>query len=115
MLYITYFKKEKNKENTQKETADHVTNTNKFNEKFSSENNTVSINIRNTKDEFDSDEFRNIFQAKYPFVSIYVPPSKRSDFIKECDWLKEKVGHFPSKSEQMSILESLSYEDKKNE
>ena len=75
------------------------------------ENNEVILKQKISTNEFESEEYKNIFKAKYPFVSIYVPLNKQYQFIKECEWLEKKLGHFPSELEQLSILKSLSIDD----
>jgi hypothetical protein len=65
-----------------------------------------------TKKNFISEESTNEFRAKYPFVMVNVHPLLRTQFINECEWLENKIGHFPSEADQIAILNSL---DKVNE
>ena len=47
------------------------------------------------------------FQSKNPFVKVYVKPHQREEFLNDCQWLEKKLGHFPSETEQVSIIKSL--------
>lgn len=60
-----------------------------------------------SKEEYSDSRATEDFRAKNPFVMIEVPPSMRNAFIKECIWLENKIGNFPSEEEQKNILQSL--------
>ena len=67
----------------------------------------TSLTTNHSSLNFESNEAWDEFQAKYPFVMIYVRPDIRNSFINECLWLEKKIGNFPTMSEQESILKSL--------
>lgn len=66
----------------------------------------LASEISNKKN-FIYEESTNEFRAKFPFVKVNVHPLLRTQFINECKWLENKIGHFPSESDQIAILNSL--------
>jgi hypothetical protein len=48
------------------------------------------------------------FRSKYTFVNVYVPLQYQIEFLKECEWYKNKVGVYPGIIEQENILAEVS-------
>ena len=50
---------------------------------------------------------REEFRARNPFVKIDVPSVHFDRFLAECKWLEGRTGNFPSKEDQVAILNEL--------
>lgn len=78
-----------------------------FKNKSSNSLNTTQRKRTTQIHKFSNLELLNDFRARYPFVMVDVPLELRENFINECSWLQDRIGKFPSESDQIAILKSL--------